>query len=331
MKKRRQASLSSNLELTNPMMRLTLLIALVIVVACSTPKPAEITDGPKPVVTSLLGVSYFEPGRTAAQQARLDSNLQVAKARFDKDPSEDNYIWYGRRTAYLMRLEEAVAIYTEGLGKYPDSYRLLRHRGHRYISLRKFDEAIADLTTAATLMKGKPLEPEPDGIPNKLNVMLSTTQFNVFYHLALAHYLKGDFAASELVWNNCLSVCENDDSRVAVVDWLYMTLSRQGKKDEAQRLLSTIGNDVMIIENDSYYSRIKMYQGQMQPEDLLTADSTANDYHLALATQGYGVGNWYICHGEEAKAEEVFKRVVAGKEFAAFGFIASEAELARAR
>ena len=34
------------------------------------------------------------------------------------------------------------------------------------------------------------LETEPDGIPNKLNMPLSSTQFNVWYDLALAHYLK---------------------------------------------------------------------------------------------------------------------------------------------
>jgi hypothetical protein len=84
-----------------------------------------------------------------------------------------------------------------------------------------------------------------------------------------------------------------------------------------------------IIENDSYYKRLQMYQGRLQPEDVLTVDPTAEDYDLSLATQGYGVGNWYFYNGDTTKAVEIFEKVVAGKSFASFGFIASEAELAR--
>ena len=75
-----------------------------------------------------------------------------------------------------------------------------RHRGHRYISQRKFDAAIADFNKAAELMQGAPIEMEPDGQPNKINKPLSTTQFNVWYHLGLAHYLKEEF--DEAIKNN---------------------------------------------------------------------------------------------------------------------------------
>ena len=46
---------------------------------------------------------------------------------------------------------------------------------------------------------------------------------------------------------------------------------------------------------------------------------------------GYGVGNWYLynCRPEEAAA--VFKRVVEGPCWPAFGFIAAEVELAHRR
>ncbi len=256
-----------------------------------------------------------------AQTDKREENLAIAKKNFEADPSEENYIWYGRRTGYLLRFDEAQKIYTDGLKKYPNSYRLLRHRGHRYISMRKFDLAIADLSKAATLMAGKPLEVEPDGVPNKLNKPLSTTQFNVFYHLALAYYLKGDFVKAEAVWRKCLAVCQNDDSRVAVIDWLYMTMRRQGKHDEAKALLADINDSMEIIENDSYYQRLKMYKsGTALPEPKTPLD---------IATLGYGAGNWYLYNGDVAKATETFKKVVAGTETAAFGYIAAEADLAR--
>lgn len=303
-----------------------ILFAALIAICCSKPaEDNEVQD--QPVAVSLMGKEFYEPERTPEQQARLDSLALVAKVDFEEDPSEENYIWYGRREGYLMHLHEAVAIFTEGLEKYPDSYRLYRHRGHRYISLRKFDSAIADFEKAAALMEGKPLEIEPDGQPNRLDQPLSTTQFNVWYHLGLAHYLKKDFAKAQEAYKKCLAVCENDDSRIAVLDWLYMTYRRQGKVAEAERALAMVTDSMTVIENESYYRRLKMYKGWLKPEDLLQADSTSDDYDLNIATQGYGVGNWYLYNGDTTKALETFEEVVDGKLFAAFGFIAAEAEL----
>jgi tetratricopeptide (TPR) repeat protein len=307
--------------------RWLLLAAALLMTGCDVRLSTE--RGKEPVVISLLGTEFYEPDRTPDRQSLLDSNLRVARKNFDADPSEENYIWYGRRTAYLMHLDEAIDIFTDGLEKFPKSYRLLRHRGHRYISLRKFNEAIADLEKAEILMSGKPLETEADGVPNKLNKPLSTTQFNVFYHLALAHYLVGDFAKAEDTWEKCMAICENDDSRIAVTDWLYMTLQRQDKSDDAAVLLTYVGDSLEIIENDSYNNRLQLYKGVLTADEVLQADTSASDYNLSLATQGYGVGNWYYYSGDTATAFEIFNKVVSGKEFAAFGFIAAEAELAR--
>ena len=74
-----------------------------------------------------------------------------------------------------------------------------------------------------------------------------------------------------------------------------------------------------------------MYQGKSSPDALLQVGTDEQDTDLAFATQGYGVGNWYLYNGDSAKAKEVFEKVVAGKYFSAFGFIAAEAELARWR
>ena len=49
----------------------------------------------------------------------------------------------------------------------------------------------------------------------------------------------------------------------------------------------------------------------------------------ALATVGYGLGNWYLYNGNPAKAKELFQKIVQGTFWPAFGFIAAEVELAR--
>lgn len=306
------------------------LLAFAILFASCTNKKTEVTEsGKKIVLTSLLDVPHYEPEWPAEQKAKLDSNLSQALKNFEKGASEENYIWYGRRQGYLYRLDDALRTFTEGIEKYPDSYRLYRHRGHRYISLRKFDEAIADLTKASELVKGKPIEIEPDGQPNKLNIPLSSTQFNIWYHLALAHYLKGDFAKAEEAYKECMQVSDNNDLFIATADWLYMTFRRSGKTKEAEELLASVQEGWPVIENDSYYQRLMLYKGLRQVDEVMNPDPQSEDFDLSLATQGYGVGNWYLYNGDSAKAKSIFERVVKGKHFSSFGFIAAEVELAR--
>ena len=310
------------------MRQLLILFIAFYCISCSSEKR---TKEDTVVLTGLDGREFHAPEINEKTFARLDSNLTVARDRFDDNPSEDNYIWLGRREAYVYHYKEAIEIYSEGIEKYPESYRLYRHRGHRYITIRDFPKAIADLQKAASLMPPRPLEGEPDGQPNKLNIALSSTQFNVWYHLGLAHYLRGDYENAAMAYMQCMGTSNNDDLLCATVDWLYMTYRKMGRNQDAAALLGLIRDDMKIIENDSYYLRLKMYKGELSPDSLLNVSSTNEDIDLALATQGYGVGNWYLCNGDTIKAKEIFNKVVQGKHFSAFGFIAAEVELTRLR
>jgi tetratricopeptide (TPR) repeat protein len=280
------------------------------------------------VLTGLDGKEYFQPSRSVNDQARLDSALTVAQKNLETDSSEENFIWMGRRQAYAYQYKQSIETFSKGLEKFPESYKLYRHRGHRYITIRDFSRAVADLQQAAALMPPV-LEIEPDGQPNKLNIPLSTTQFNVWYHLGLAHYLRGDLESAARAYEKCLEVSNNDDLITATVDWYYMTLRRMGRVQEANALLSKIHDKMNIIENDSYYLRLQMYQGRIAPDSVLSVNDNASDADLSIATQGYGVGNWYLCNSDTVTAIDIFKRVTTGKYFSAFGFIAAEADLVR--
>ncbi len=312
-----------------------LIIALLSTIACGKKKP-EMRDQenramPETIfqAVSLLGDSLFTPSYTTDQQARLDSNLNIANRDWQNEPSEINTIWLGRRVAYSGRYRQAIDIFMEGLTQYPDSYKLLRHRGHRYISIREFDKAIMDLEKAAEIMPKDRIEIEPDGIPNKMNTPLSSTQFNIWYHLGLAYYLNGDFEQALKSYKECLKVSVNDDLQSATVDWLYMTYRRLGRQPEAKNALVGIHQNMAIIENDSYFKRLKMYKGDLPVDSVLAVSDNSSDMDLALATQGYGVGNWYLYNGDTTKAVEVFEKVIAGKHWSAVGYIAAEADLAR--
>jgi tetratricopeptide (TPR) repeat protein len=274
------------------------------------------------LLTLLLAAPLF------GQADQLEANYQAAKADLEKDPKNaDKLIWVGRRLGYLGRFEEAIATYTQGIALHPGDARLYRHRGHRYISLRRFALAVKDLRTAAQLQRGKADEIEPDGQPNKLNQPLSTLQFNIYYHLGLAHYLAGDFEKARAAYEECMERSRaNDDSLVATSDWLYMTLRRLKRDAAAAQVLVPIHEKMTIIENASYWNRLLMYKGLKKPEGILSVTG-ADD--VTIATQGYGVGNWYLYNGKLAEARRIFEQVVAGKQKSAFGYIAAEAELKR--
>lgn len=278
-------------------------------------------------VVSLLGQNLVPMELPPETMEKYKENLANAKADFDKDPNDvENIIWFGRRTAYLWHYRDAITIYSEGIRKYPDSYKLYRHRGHRYISVREFDNAIADLEKASQLIKGIPDEIEADGQPNKYNIPTSTSHFNIWYHLGLAYYLNGDFENALRAYLECMKFSKNNDALCATSDWLYMTYRRLGKENEAEQVLEAITQDMEIIENYSYHKRLLMYKGVTPPDSVL---STKDAEDLDIATQGYGVGNWYLYNGETEKAVDIFEKVVEGKYWAAFGYIAAEAELAR--
>ena len=281
----------------------------------------------KPEATSLFGKPLHPMELSAEARKPLEENLAKAEAEYAKNPkSEDAIIWLGRRQAYLWRYRDAIDTFSKGIALHPSSYKLYRHRGHRYITVREFDRAVADFEKAAALIKNVPDEVEPDGAPNKSGKPRSTSHSNIWYHLGLAYYLKGDFTNALRAYQECMKFSKNDDMRVATLDWLYMTYRRLGRHGAAKQLLGQVSAKMEILENESYHKRLLMYKGLVKPEDLL--DPTNAD-DLTIATQGYGVGNFYFVEGNKARAKEIFEKVVAGRQWAAFGYIAAEADLKR--
>jgi tetratricopeptide (TPR) repeat protein len=279
-----------------------------------------------PEATSLLG----KPLVSAAPSAKLQENYLAAKKEYDSAPTDaEKLIWLGRRAGYTGRFHEAITLFSKGIELHPKNPKFYRHRGHRYLTTRQIDKAITDFRKAATLTKNQPDEIEPDGQPNRLNKPVSTLQFNIWYHLGLAYYLKGDFKQALSAYEECLKRSRNnDDSLVATSDWLYMTLRRLNRDAEAKKVLDPITEKMDIIENTSYWNRLLMYKGLRTPESVLDPKG-ADD--LTIATQGYGVGNWYLYNRQPEKANEIFNRVLAGKQWAAFGYLAAEAEIARTK
>ncbi len=292
----------------------SMLIAAVLLVSCSEADERSAGNAP----------SELPPDVRQDRETKLDQ----ARATYEANPSDaDAIIWLGRRTAYLGGYRDAIAIYSEGIEVHPDDPRMYRHRGHRYITVRQFDDAVADLEKAAELISGTADEVEPDGLPNALNIPTSTLHSNIWYHLGLAYYLKGDLENALRTYRECMKVSNNPDMLVATTHWLYMTLRRLGREEEASAVLEPIDAGMDIIENQSYQRLLLMYKGELDTDDLL-AEAEAGSA-IENATLGYGIGNWQAYNGRPKQAEEVLRNVLKGPQWAAFGYIAAEADLKR--
>ena len=278
--------------------------------------------------TSLLGVPLVSPPQAEDVRSRLEADLAAARLALARAPDDaDARIWVGRRLAYLGRYREAIAEFSEGTARFPADPRFLRHRGHRYITVREFDQAVVDLERAASLTKGVPDQIEPDGQPNARNIPLTTLQSNIRYHLALAYYLKGDFAKAAPIWGQARDAVKNPDNLVSTTHWLYLTLRRLGRDADAARALDAVAPGLEVIENGSYHSLCLLYRGDRTIDDVLKTAGAGSSGAAVL----YGASAWHAVNGRTAEAQALWRRLVAGPDWAPFGVIAAEAELARIR
>ena len=305
------------------------LLPLTFLFACSAPKiEIPVAEEPTSQATSLLGDELEPPDLKAERQAAMEAELEDALAKLNKKPKgEMEHVWVGRRLAYLGRYREALEVYDRGLELHPKSYRLLRHRGHRWITLREFDRAIGDLGLAAKLIQGVKDEFEPDGQPNERNLPTSTTHSNIYYHLGLAYYLQGNYERALSTFRECVKYSRaSDDMTVANAYWLHQTLHRLDRRDDLRLLLRSIRPDMDIIENHAYHDLLVYFKGEFTGSNLL--EGVAKD-DVAYPTIAYGLAAWTFNSGRKQEGREQFEHIVAETNWSAFGHIAAEAELAR--
>uniref|UniRef100_UPI004048DC78 tetratricopeptide repeat protein n=1 Tax=Roseivirga sp. TaxID=1964215 RepID=UPI004048DC78 len=307
-------------------MKSNLLLVLIstLILSCNSSKEEIKTSKPhNPFeAISLLGDTLISP----LPSQKAIENYLVRKANFEADPSADNWVWYGRFIAYQGKYKEAIEEYTKAIEKFPNDARFYRHRGHRYISIREFDKAIADFEKAAQLREGLANEIEPDGAPNAQNIPVSTLHGNIYYHLGLVHYLKGDLAPALEAYKKAIAASQMDDNIVSGVHWVYMILRRMGKGEEAQKALEVINKDMKIIENFAYYDLCLFYKGEISLEEVTKSGEGELSSNDAV---NYGIGNWYLYNNNEPKAGEIFETIISNPGWASFGYIAAEADLLR--
>jgi len=283
------------------------------------------------VLTALLGGCAGAPSRSEAARTEpfvVPADLEAAEALWRAHPSDlDAIVWYGRRVAYTGDFERAVSIYTRGLELHPDAPELLRHRGHRFLSLRRYPEARADLALAAARLEGRPDALELDGAPNPFGIPRGTLHTNVWYHLGLAEtFLRHDAAAAE-AFARCLALATNDDFRVAAAYWRVLALIHLGREEEARALAEVyVRRPLELLESGDYALLLELLAG--------TSTRALQAYEeagtpLSSATLAYGIAMSLLLGGHEAEARARLASLTAFDSTPAFGRLAAEVELRR--
>jgi tetratricopeptide (TPR) repeat protein len=218
------------------------------------------------------------------------------------------YLQKCRALAGLRRQEEAIPACTESLRLRPGDPNALRDRGHYYLNLGRVDLGLADLRIAESVKKN---------------------DRGIYYHLGMAYYLSGDFAEAAKAYEGCVANSSDDPLRVECEAWLYPSLRRSGRAQEAAKLLESVGMSSLPGHPGNYLDRLLLFKGVRTEAEV--ARTATVEGPLSEATVGYGIGLWHLLNGRRGPALEWFQRSVASGYTAAWGYRASEAELKRLR
>jgi len=259
---------------------------------------ANVASGQTVQYRSPAGVEYKSQADTGAI-ARADSALRA-------DPrSVEKIIALGIAQSGARQFREAIATFTRGLSIAPNDPMLYRWRGHRYLSLRQFDRAMADLSRG---------------------LALDSTNYGVLYHLGIVRFARGDFTGAADAFASAQRRPPDGGELAGSTDWLWMSLMRAGRASDAAAMLARRPDSLPVA--NAYARRLKLYRGEISPDSVFTPADTSD---IQVATLSYGLGNWYLVRGDTARARSWFERSIASGGWPAFGFIISEVELRRLR
>jgi tetratricopeptide (TPR) repeat protein len=274
------------------------------------------------VTETLIGTAITEPGWSAETRARLEKDLEIARAVMEVAPErEDSHIWLGRRLGYLARNGEAVDVFTNALEQFPDSYKLLRFRGRHLARNRQFERAIADYKRAAELVENIQDSFEPDGIINSRHQYLGSYRSNIHYYLGQTSWAVTDYQATldGMIRAAAEPLVQHDDRRVATGFWQYLALRKLDREDEAQAVVDAIPEGLELVENFDYYYGVQFFKGTLSEADVLA--------HSGL-NSSFGVAMVHLIEGRTEKAEQMLHDLVAGSSQ---GYWPAETELLQLR
>lgn len=300
-----------------------LFIMLLLMFSCGRQKEQTATDSgqPSPEAISFSGKPLYSKPAEPIALRKSDSTIAAIKNKGEL--SEDDYVDIGKFLVATARYKQAVENYTEGLTKFSKSYKLLRNRGHRFITLRQLENAIADLTKAEELIRTEPdiMEYGLDGKPT------ATVRHQIWYHLGVYHYLTRNYDKSAEAFEKALATGGDLKNVVGASDWLYNSYQRLGQKEKAENLLKPIKPDADTDRENSYFRRILFYKGVITPEELIDLNMPPERMSVQDVTKLYGLANTYAYRGQKEKAIELYNIILKSDAWPGFAYAAAEKDL----
>lgn len=250
-------------------------------------------------------IKEYEVASRKRSDLELNEAAVALKRQVQTEPYNDE-LWMKLGLAYADQklYRDACDAYSMAIAINPFCGIYHRHRAHRYLSCWRFEDACADFVTASRLI------PE---------------NWDVWYHLGLSYFLLNDYEKAAEAYQQCYDLSYDDGSLIAVTDWYWITLNRIGRKEEAAALLDRIHDDMDYGDNYAYFQRLRMYQGKLQPDELMPADLTTAT-SLNVITMGFGLANYYRELDNQDKYKEILHLVLEkGKDdmYMAFAYLAS--------
>jgi len=253
-------------------------------------------------------VQYRAPSGTEYRAQNDTGPVARATAALAADPRNvSRIIALGVAQSGARQFREAIETFTRGLAIAPNDPMLYRWRGHRYLSVREFDRAAADLARGYTL---------------------DSTNYGILFHTGVLHFARGEFAQAARMFTKAQPRAPDGGELAGSTDWLWMSLARAGRLAEANAMVTRRPDSLPTAPGYAYAQRLKLYRGETAPNALITPADTAD---VQIATLSYGLGNWYMVRGDTTRARAAFERAVRSGGWPGFGFIVAEAELRRLR
>lgn len=258
------------------------------------------------------------PADRMAEVTALAAPLE-AKANL----TEEEYIELGRYYIAGNRFLDAIDLYTRGLEAHPESFKLRRHRGHRYINVRELDKAIVDLEEAVALIGDEHtgvLEYNADGEPS------ASYEHWTYYHIGLYHYLNGNWADAAAAYQKCVETATANPVLVGATDWLYNASQKGGMTDKAEAAIAAIPADLDTNREHPYFKRVMVYKGEWDAFDYVDLDKPGAEWTAGEITVGYGIANWFRFNGDDETAETIHRKILETPYWNAWAYVVTDKE-----
>ncbi|NHO33352.1 tetratricopeptide repeat protein [Acetobacter fallax] len=280
---------------------------------------------------------YFDAEQkvNVGEPSSLEKAITDAKSDYEKTESEASAVWYGRLLGFRGDMKASIDVFTKGLSKYPNSVALLRHRAHRYFSIRQFGKSIADGLQAAKLSIGKPLERDivRPGVPAATPDVL---QFYIYYHLGQAYFASHQFEQAAHWFHESRQIALGTAGApdvTACVYWEYLSLAHATKYIEAKALLDsysyTMHDMKDNIEDNIYFNGVELFKGHQDVDDFLSDRDTGKSFSSSdgnRASTAFTISEYYILHADYDKARPFLEKSLNVKTWSYFARIQAEAE-----